>query len=100
MAEAPPSCRTDINSTPFSTSACEILKFAVPSKPKQRRAPSAARSLAKAAATVEGLLTPYASFDSDNRAYDYIASNQTNDRLCAGRGARHVQEDRARGDRN
>ncbi len=44
-----------MNSTPASTSACEILKLAVPSKPKQRRAPSAERSLARIAATV-GLL--------------------------------------------
>src|ERR1044071_7784483 len=45
-----------MSSTPACTSPCEILKLAVPSKPKQRRAPSAARSLARTAATVESLL--------------------------------------------
>jgi hypothetical protein len=49
-----------------STSPCEILKLAVPSRPKHRRAPSAARSCARTAATVEMLLKTYQlpSFDS------------------------------------
>src|SRR3989304_1333409 len=46
-----------MSSTPASTSACEILKLAVPSNPNQRRAPSPARSLARTAATVGLLLT-------------------------------------------
>src|SRR5882672_7919101 len=52
MLAALPSWRAEINSTPAPTSACEILKLAVPSRPKHRRAPNAARSLAMAAATV------------------------------------------------
>ncbi len=39
MLAALPSCRAEISSTPHSTSACEILKLAVPSRPKHRRAP-------------------------------------------------------------
>src|SRR5215510_6658742 len=58
MLAALPSCRAEMSSTPASTSAWEILKFAVPSKPKQRRAPNPARSFARTAATVELLLTP------------------------------------------
>src|SRR6266849_3625189 len=52
MLAALPSWRAEISSTPAPTSACEILKLAVPSRPKHRRAPNAARSLAMAAATV------------------------------------------------
>src|SRR5262245_18556148 len=52
MLAALPSWRAEISSTPFSTRACEILKLAVPSRPKQRRAPYEARSRARTAATV------------------------------------------------
>src|SRR5262252_869958 len=52
MLAALPSCRAEISSTPFATRACEILKLAVPSSPKQRRAPYDARSRARTAATV------------------------------------------------
>src|SRR5262245_4240675 len=52
MLAALPSCRAEISSTPDCTRACETLKLAVPSRPKQRRAPYPARSRARVAATV------------------------------------------------
>ncbi len=59
MLAALPSWRAEISSTPAPTSACEILKLAVPNSPKQRRAPYAARSRAIAAATVELPFMPF-----------------------------------------
>src|SRR5215470_347274 len=52
MLAALPSWRAEISSTPAPTSACEILKLAVPKRPKHRRAPNATRSIAMALATV------------------------------------------------
>ena len=39
MLAALHSWRAEMSSTPASTRACEILKLAVPSRPKHRRAP-------------------------------------------------------------
>src|SRR4029078_8450482 len=67
---------------------CEILKLAVPSRPKHRRAPRAARFFAKTAATVEMLLKTHRlpSFDSLTSPQQY-RKYMTNDRAFElGRG--------------
>src|SRR3990170_1854867 len=49
MLAALHSWRAETNSTPASTSAWLILKLAVPSRPKHRRAPPAARARGRVA---------------------------------------------------
>src|SRR3989304_1413718 len=93
-----------MSSTPACTSPCEILKLAVPSNPKQRRAPSAARSLARTAATVELLpkftnrprLTLYPAHNNiENITHDKRPSVRTRH----GEDRHHGQEICARPDR-
>src|SRR5262245_59739181 len=87
MLAALPSCRAEMSSTPASTSPCEILKLAVPSKPKHRRAPRCARYFARTDATMEVL--KIASFDSLTYSSQY-RKYVTNDEHSDSAGGRNV----------
>src|SRR3989304_4770799 len=93
-----------MSSTPASTSACEILKLAVPSNPKQVRAPSATRSFARTAATVE-LLPKFTNrprltlYPSHNNIGNITHDKRPSVRTRQGEDRHHGQEICARSDR-